>query len=397
LATNLRELILSPSMNSGSSGCRRPSCSAPPASFALGRRGWAKRRSLDGAAAGSVLGCRAALTVLECLAVCDLAAGSRCVAAFVVSEAGPDGFLPALGSSSSRSVALRVRQAGVPVRVAVRVLEHDEALAQLADHAVLDRDDRRLPAAEDADGASRGVRLDDARGVLAGLEALRELGLRHRAGVGRLGLHREAALREPRERADEVGGQAADDAGAHQDRLDVPVGVVVGEDGAVEVLVGPRGAEVPRGGEDRVDRVERVLLPVAVGVDAVHVPRRGHELHPAQRAGGGDVQVAAVVRLDLVDRGQDLPPDAVLDAGGLVDGEEEGRDAELLDEEVRDADRSGARHRERVARVRGRGRAVGVVGGGGGVAGEGGVVVLVAGLVRVLLVDLHAVSTRGRG
>ena len=190
------------------------------------------------------------------------------------------------------------------------------------------------------------------RGVLARLEALLELGVGHRAGVGRLRLHREAALREARERADEVGGEAADDAGAHQDRLDVPVGVVVGEDRAVEVLVGPGGAQVARGREDRVDRVERVLLAVAVGVDAVHVPRRGHELHPAQRAGGGDVQVAAVVGLDLVDRGQDLPADAVLDAGRLVDREQEGRDAELLDEEVRDADRSGARGRERVARVR---------------------------------------------
>ena len=273
-----------------------------------------------------------------------------------------------------------------------------KCLPSLRITAVLDGDDRRLLAAEDADRAARGVRLDDARGVLARLEALLELGVGHRAGVGRLGLDREAALREARERADEVGGEAADDAGAHQDRLDVPVGVVVGEDRAVEVLVGPGGAQVARGREDRVDRVERVLLAVAVGVDAVHVPRRGHELHPAQRAGGGDVQVAAVVRLDLVDRGQDLPADAVLDAGRLVDREQEGRDAELLDEEVRDADRSRARGRERVARVRDRRRCRRGCRPGRGCRRRGGSRCLVVGpVVRLVLlvVDLDAVSTRG--
>jgi hypothetical protein len=36
-------------------------------------------------------------------------------------------------------------------------------------------------------------------------------------------------------------------------------------------------------------------------------------------------------------------PDAVLDAGRLVDREQERRDAELVDEEVRHADRRGAR------------------------------------------------------
>ena len=54
-------------------------------------------------------------------------------------------------------------------------------------------------------------------------------------------------------------------------------------------------------------------------------------------AGGRDVQVAAVVGLDLVDRRQDLPADAVLDAGGLVDRQQEDRHAELADDEVRDA------------------------------------------------------------
>jgi hypothetical protein len=91
--------------------------------------------------------------------------------------------------------------------------------------------------------------------------------------------------REACERADEVGRQPADDARPHEHGLDVPVGVVVGEDRAVEVLVGAGRAQVAGGGEDRVDRVERVLLAVAVGVDPVHVPRGGHELHPAQRTG----------------------------------------------------------------------------------------------------------------
>ena len=78
-------------------------------------------------------------------------------------------------------------------------------------------------------------------------------------GVGRLGGDREAALGEPGERADEVGRQAADDLGAQQHRVDVPVGVVVGEDGAADVRVGAGGLQVARGGEDRVDRVVRVL------------------------------------------------------------------------------------------------------------------------------------------
>ena len=105
----------------------------------------------------------------------------------------------------------------------------------------------------------------------------------------------------------------------------------------------PAALQVARGGEDRVDRVERVLDAVVVGVDAVRLPGGGHELHPAQRAGGGDVEVAAVVGLDLVDRGQDLPAHAVLRAGGLVDRQQERRDPELVDEEVRHADRARAR------------------------------------------------------
>src|SRR3954467_11672706 len=158
------------------------------------------------------------------------------------------------------------------------------------------------------------------------------------AGGETAGARGKVPLRQARGEADEVGRQAADDAGAHEHRVDVPVGVVVGEDRAPHVLVGAGGAQIARGGEDGVDRVERVLEAVAVGVDAVLLPGGRHELHPAQGAGGGDVQVAAVVGLDLVDAREDLPADAELHAGGLVDREQERGDAELVDEEVRHAD-----------------------------------------------------------
>ena len=144
-------------------------------------------------------------------------------------------------------------------------------------------------------------------------------------------------------------GQAGDQTRAEHDRVDVPVGVVVGEDRLAHVLRRAGGLEVARGGEDRVDRVVRVLLLVVVRVDAVLAPGGRHELHPAERARGRDVQVAAVVGLDLVDRGQVLPADAVLDAGGLVDRQQEERDAELADDEVRDAVDGG---RARAARRR---------------------------------------------
>ena len=177
-------------------------------------------------------------------------------------------------------------------------------------------------------------------------------------------MDREAALREAGQRADEVGRQAADHPRAQEHRVDVPVGVVVGEDRLAEVVLGAGGAQVARGGEDRVDRVVRVLDAVACWRRRRTSPGRGQELHPAERAGGGDVEVAAVVGLDLVDRRQDLPADAVLDAGGLVDREQERRDPELVDEEVRDADRRGARLGQREGRVVERRRAVGVAAGG---------------------------------
>ena len=67
------------------------------------------------------------------------------------------------------------------------------------------------------------------------------------------------------------------------------------------------------------------------------------------RAGRADRQVAAVVGLDAVDRGEDLPAHAVLDAGGLVERKQEGRDLEAVEQDVRDRARRRRRARVRAA------------------------------------------------
>ncbi len=89
----------------------------------------------------------------------------------------------------------------------------------------------------------------------------------------------------------------------------------------------PAALQVAGGGEDRVFGVVGVGDPVAVGVDAVAVPGRGHELHPADRAGRGDVEVGAEGGLDLVDRrrGRAGPcgPSAVGGGGALVDRDQD--------------------------------------------------------------------------
>ncbi len=255
---------------------------------------------------------------------------------------------------------------GVRVAVPVDVLEHHVAAQllrapDLLDHAVVHRDDRGALLGEDVDAAAVVGGLDDVRRVLALLHALDELPLGDVIRVTRACVDGEAALGEPGERADQVGGHAGDQARAEEDRVDVPVGVVVGPDRGADVVLVVRGLEVAGGGEDGVDRVVRILAAVLVGVGPVHLPGGGHELHPAERAGGRDVQVAAVVRLDLVDRGEDLPADAVLDSGGLVDREEEGGHPELADDEVRHAG-GGGRAGEDVgeARVVARGSSVGI-------------------------------------
>ena len=173
------------------------------------------------------------------------------------------------------------------------------------------------------------------------------------AGVG--GDREVGALGEPGQRADQVGGDAAVGAGVGEDLLRVPVGVVVGEDRAVEVLLAARDLEVVGGGADRVDRVVGVLATVAVGVEPVRFPARREELHPADRAGAGDVEVGAEAGLDFVDRREHLPGDPVFGAAGLVDRQQEGRDLEGVDDEVGDADRGRAEGRDRRRRV-GQGR-----------------------------------------
>ena len=164
---------------------------------------------------------------------------------------------------------------------------------------------------------------------------LSELALGEVVGVAGAGVDGEAAFGEPGQRADQVGGHAGDQPGAEQHRVDVPVGVVVGEDRAPHVVLVAGRRQVAGGGEDRVDRVVGILAAVLVGVGAVHPPGRRDELHPADRAGGGDVQVAAVVGLDLVDRRQHLPADPVLDPRRLVDRQQKRRHPELADDEIR--------------------------------------------------------------
>ena len=239
----------------------------------------------------------------------------------------------------------------------------------LLDDAVVDRDDRSVKARVDVDASAVGVRADHVGGVAGALalggRAGQRRGVVDVVGVAGVGGDREVrALGEAGERADQGVGELAVLVGAEQDLVDVPVGVVVGEDRLADVLVAAGGPQVAGRGADRVDRVVRVLAAVVVGVDPVGGPGRGDELHPALGPGGGDVEVGPEGGLDLVDGGEHLPGDPVLGTAGLVDGEEEGRDLEGVDDEVGDADRGGAELRDGEARVGvGRG-AVGVAEGG---------------------------------
>ena len=258
-------------------------------------------------------------------------------------------------------------QPGVGVAVAVHVLDDHVAAelpgdADLLDLTVIGGHHGGALLGVDLDRAAIVAGLDHVGRVLAGLGLLDLLFLEV-VGVAGAGGDREAALGQPGERPDEIGGHAGDQARAQHDGVDVPVGVVVGEDRAADVLLVARGLEVAGRGEDRVDGVVGVLLAVLVGVRPVLAPGGRHELHPAQRAGGGDVEVAPVVRLDLVDRGQDLPAHAVLDPGGLVDRQQEDRHPELADHEVGDTlGGGGAREGVDEAGVARKGGAVGPAG-----------------------------------
>ena len=148
------------------------------------------------------------------------------------------------------------------------------------------------------------------------------------------------------------------------------------------------------GGADRVDRVVGVFAPVAVRVDAVHFPARGQELHPADGAGAGEVEVGAEPGLDFVDRGQHLPGDPVFGSAGLVDRQQEGRDLEGVDDEVGDADRGRAEGRDRGRRVGGGGgAAVAELGAAVAAVGQG----LVAAAGRARRLDPAAGATAAAG
>ncbi len=189
-------------------------------------------------------------------------------------------------------------------------------------------------------GARDHLRRVAGRGPLGRLGALECPALGDVVGVPRVGGHREAgSFGQPRQRADQRLRQLAVLVRVEQDLVDVPVGVVVGEDRGAQILLPAGRLQVSRGGADRIDRVVGVLAPVLVGVDAVHVPRRGDELHPTEGAGGGDVQVRPEGGLDPVDRGEHLPRDPVLGPAGLVDRQQERRDRELVDDEVRNPKR----------------------------------------------------------
>ncbi len=190
---------------------------------------------------------------------------------------------------------------------------------------------------------SRGRKIDPAR-------AVGQRGAGGRARHARLGQFRQAAHQLVRQRRCEPQGRTAlpdrgerrqqrrrdtgQQARAEHHRFDVEARVVVGEDGAGEALRGVGGAQVARGGEDRIGWVVGVAHALAGGVDAVLGPGLREELHPALGAGAGDREVLSVVGLDFVDGGEHLPGNAVARGRGLVDRQQDGRHAVGFDEEA---------------------------------------------------------------
>ena len=129
----------------------------------------------------------------------------------------------------------------------------------------------------------------------------------------------------------------------------VPLRMVVREDRAGDVGLSAGGRQVARCRGDRVFRAPRVRDAVAVPVESPPLPGRGHELHPADRAGGARPHVAAEVRLDLVDRGEYLPGDAVGRARLLPEVEQLRVRAGLGDERITS---NGVGKRDRARRIR---------------------------------------------
>src|SRR3712207_5520033 len=114
-----------------------------------------------------------------------------------------------------------------------------------------------------------------------------------------------------------VSGETPVSFGHAEDLDDVPVGVVVGEEGRVPVLGRTTGLEVAGRGRDGVLWVHDVGDTVAVAVDPGGLPRRGQELHRTHGPGGGGAHVRPVVGLDLPHRREDVPvlPEPVLPGG----------------------------------------------------------------------------------
>jgi hypothetical protein len=129
-----------------------------------------------------------------------------------------------LGVALGHRVVLgEVAQVAVRVDVAVDVAQLDEVaepvvVALAHDLAVVGGDRQRLLGGEDVDAAAvlalggRRSAGGDGRSLALGGRLLGEV-----VGVAGLAGDREAALGQARERADEIGGQTADQAGAHQD------------------------------------------------------------------------------------------------------------------------------------------------------------------------------------
>ncbi len=155
-----------------------------------------------------------------------------------------------------------------------------------------------------------------------------------RAGFGvrgapfqRAAVHRGAAVHETGQGRDHGLRVGRDQLRPKHHGVDVFFGVVVGQDRAAQVGGRAGGAQVARGGEHRVDGVVGVGVAGFERVHAVGLPGFGHELHPPDRAGARHRLVGAVVGLDFVDAGEDLPRHAVLDGCRLVDRQHEERHA----------------------------------------------------------------------
>jgi hypothetical protein len=98
-------------------------------------------------------------------------------------------------------------------------------------------------------------------------------------------LDREVALGKLADRVEQRARLTGQQLGAQQHRLDIRVGVVVGEDRGRQVVGASGGREVAGGGEDRIGGVVGVAHAGGAGVDAEALPSVRQELHPTDRTG----------------------------------------------------------------------------------------------------------------